>query len=72
MKTFKYIISALSFSCIMIGTATAQNQPGVDSTGLPGDDFSLQGALQMFQDATTIEDFEKLLIQKGIMLTTLT
>ncbi len=65
MKTFKYIISALSFSCIMIGTATAQNQPGVDSTGLPGDDFSLQGALQMFQDAATIEDFEKAINTEG-------
>lgn len=65
MKTFKYIISALSFSCIMMGTATAQNQPGVDSTGLPGDDFSLQGALQMFQDATTIEDFEKAINTEG-------
>jgi hypothetical protein len=65
MKTFKYIISALSFSCIMMGTATAQNQPGVDSTGLPGDDFSLQGALQMFQDAATIEDFEKAINTEG-------
>ncbi len=65
MKTFKYIISALSFSCIMIGTATAQNQPGIDSTGLPGDDFSLQGALQMFQDAATIEDFEKAINTEG-------
>ena len=28
------------------------NQPGLDSTGLPGDQFSLQGALAMFQKAT--------------------
>lgn len=49
----------------MMGTATAQNQPGVDSTGLPGDDFSLQGALQMFQDAATIEDFEKAINTEG-------
>lgn len=32
-----------------------------DSTGLPGDNFDLQGALAMFQKATSPEDFEKLL-----------
>ncbi len=42
-------------------TSQAQNEPGVDSTGLPGDNFSLQGALQMFQKAASPEEFEKLL-----------
>ena|SRR5258706_14363340 len=42
-------------------TARAQNQPGMDSTGLPGDNFSLQGALAMFERAGSPEDFEKLL-----------
>ena len=65
MKTFKYVYSAFFFTCIMFVNVTAQNQPGVDSTGLPGDDFSLQGALQMFQDATTIEDFEKAINTEG-------
>ena len=32
-----------------------------DSTGLPGDNFDLQGALAMFQKASSPEDFEKLL-----------
>ncbi len=37
-------------------------RPGItDSTGLPGDNFDLQGALQMFQKATSPENFEKLL-----------
>ena len=45
----------LSF-CIL---QPARSQSGVDSTGLPGDDFSLQGALQLFKDAASIEDFEK-------------
>lgn len=49
----------------MFVNVTAQNQPGVDSTGLPGDDFSLQGALQMFQDAATIEEFEKAINTEG-------
>lgn len=45
-----------------IGSASAR-QPasvsGIDSTGLPGDQFSLQGALAMFQQSSGIEDFEK-------------
>lgn len=32
-----------------------------DSTGLPGDNFSLQGALEMFKQSSSIEEFEKLL-----------
>ena len=32
-----------------------------DSTGLPGDNFSLQGALAMFKQASSIEEFEKLI-----------
>ena len=42
-------------------TASAQDQTGVDSTGLPGDNFSLQGALQMFRQAASPEAFEKAL-----------
>ena len=50
------------FVYLAITTATkAQNESGVDSTGLPGDNFSLQGALEMFQKASSPEDFEKLL-----------
>jgi hypothetical protein len=37
----------------------AQNQP--DSSGLPGDNFSLQGALDLFKKAGSPEEFEKLL-----------
>lgn len=43
----------------------AQNQPGVDSTGLPGDNFSLQGALDMFKKAASPEAFEKLINQEN-------
>lgn len=39
----------------------AQDQSPADSTGLPGDNFSLQGALQLFQKASSPEDFEKML-----------
>jgi hypothetical protein len=35
-----------------------------DSTGLPGDNFSLQGALEMFKKANSPEEFEKLINTK--------
>ncbi|MEL6863078.1 MAG: hypothetical protein AAFP19_01610 [Bacteroidota bacterium] len=35
-----------------------------DSTGLPGDHFSLEGALELFKKAESPEDFEKLLNQE--------
>ena len=35
-----------------------------DSTGLPGDHFSLEGALELFKKAQSPEDFEKLLNQE--------
>jgi hypothetical protein len=60
MKIYHYLAGL--FACLMIAATTqAQNQSGVDSTGLPGDNFSLQGALAMFQKATSPEDFEKML-----------
>lgn len=50
------------FTCLTLTIAsTAQDKSGVDSTGLPGDNFSLQGALQMFQNASSPEEFEKMI-----------
>ena len=49
------------FALVIMVNAQAQSQSGVDSTGLPGDNFSLQGALAMFQKASSPEDFEKML-----------
>jgi uncharacterized membrane protein YgcG len=40
---------------------SAQDTPDQDSTGLPGDNFSLQGALEMFKQSATPEAFEKAL-----------
>lgn len=54
LKPFLLVITsfaALSFS------ANAQQ----DSTGMPGDNFSLQGALAMFKQAGSPEEFEKLI-----------
>lgn len=53
-------IKSLLFGLVCIAaavTAKAQTQP----TGLPGDNFSLQGALDMFKRASSIEEFEKLI-----------
>ncbi len=42
------------------GTLKAQTHHNFsDSTGLPGDNFSLQGALDLFKKAASPEDFEK-------------
>lgn len=65
MKKIKYTSCLIINSLLVITFAKAQNQPGVDSTGLPGDNFSLQGALQMFKDAASIEDFEKAINTDG-------
>ena len=60
MKALKRLSTLITGFLLVGATATAQ-QTGVDSTGLPGDHFSLQGALQLFQQSSTIEDFEKAL-----------
>ena len=38
-----------------------EDQMEEDSTGLPGDHFSLEGALELFKNAASLEDFEKAL-----------
>ena len=65
MKTTKYFLSLLFSAVLLVTTASAQNNPGEDSTGLPGDNFDLQGALQLFQNAASPEDFEKAINTEG-------
>ena len=43
------------------GVLPAQNSVAQDSTGLPGDNFSLEGALEMFKKAGSPEEFERLI-----------
>lgn len=64
MKRIQTFFSMLICSAIGL-TTQAQSQSGVDSTGLPGDNFSLQGALQMFKNASSPEEFEKMLNTEG-------
>jgi hypothetical protein len=47
-------------SALLIGSVQAQITSAQDSTGLPGDHFSLEGALEMFKKAGSPEEFEKL------------
>ncbi len=65
MKIIKYLFSLAVVSLLTVSTAKAQSQSGIDSTGLPGDNFSLQGALQMFQDAASPEAFEEAVNKEG-------
>jgi hypothetical protein len=60
MNATKKISLVLCIQGIVSITGVAQSNIQ-DSTGLPGDHFSLQGALTLFQQATSPEDFEKLL-----------
>jgi hypothetical protein len=55
----------IALCAIIVGgfqfSAAQSSSTDADSTGLPGDNFSLQGALQLFQKAGSPEEFEKLL-----------
>jgi len=57
MTKIKSLLFSLVCMAAATGTATAQGE----QTGLPGDNFSLQGALDMFKKASSIEEFEKLI-----------
>ncbi len=57
-KTTLYL--SLFLSAMIISTMSKAQEVS-DSTGLPGDNFSLEGALNLFKMASSPEDFEKLL-----------
>jgi hypothetical protein len=60
MKMKHFLPGVLMF--LSINTLKVQAQDNTpDATGLPGDNFSLQGALEMFKKAGSPEEFEKLL-----------
>lgn len=61
MKSF-YTLPAVLFAVLAgAGSLQAQNAQSPDSTGLPGDHFSLPGALELFKKAGSPEAFEQLL-----------
>lgn len=53
--------SALLLAGLLCARALAQTPTAADSTGLPGDNFSLQGAMELFKNAKDLEAFEKAL-----------
>ena len=57
MKTTTLLIWMTIIAVFMTPELKAQD----DSTGLPGDHFSLEGALEAFRQAGTVEGFEKML-----------
>jgi hypothetical protein len=60
MKFTHYVSGALI--CLSMSALSANAQDAdTDSTGLPGDNFSLQGALELFKKAGSPEEFEQLL-----------
>ncbi|MEQ1677864.1 MAG: hypothetical protein ABL876_14235 [Chitinophagaceae bacterium] len=65
MKKIKHFFCLAAGALFITASVQAQNQSGVDSTGLPGDNFSLQGALQLFQDAASPEAFEEAINKEG-------
>jgi len=58
MKKIPLLLGLTTVLLLNAGSARSQDS---DSTGLPGDDFSLQGAIEMFKKASSIEEFEKLI-----------
>lgn len=58
MQSLVKVICALLTVCI---TVRGMSQSEVDSTGFPGDNFSLEGALELFKNSQNMEEFEKAL-----------
>jgi len=58
MKKIPLLLSLTAAFLLNVYTSRCQD---TDSTGLPGDHFSLQGALEMFKKASSPEEFEKLI-----------
>jgi hypothetical protein len=54
-RSFFPVLAAL----LLHVAAFSQNEAPSDSTGLPGDHFSLEGAIELFRQSESPEDFEK-------------
>jgi hypothetical protein len=60
MKSMNFDFTII-FSAILLGSVQAQTISPADSTGLPGDHFSLEGALELFKKSNSPEEFEKVI-----------
>jgi hypothetical protein len=61
MKWIKYLCSLSLLLAATTITTKAQTISLADSTGLPGDNFSLEGALELFKKSASPEEFERLI-----------
>ncbi|MBI5538506.1 MAG: hypothetical protein HY951_00470 [Bacteroidia bacterium] len=60
MKTLKILLLiSLVISTNLLFAQQEYSLKTADSTGLPGDYFSLQGALELFKESKSLEEFEK-------------
>lgn len=59
MKNVLFYLLYAAIFAVFPGSIHAQTQTEADSTGLPGDGFSLQGALELFKTSSSPEEFEK-------------
>lgn len=57
----QYAVCGVIMLALSPHPATLAQNTEQDSTGLPGDNFSLHGALELFRKASSPEEFEKLL-----------
>ena len=64
MKAINYL-AVLSFAAFGFIVPVMAQDVSRDSTGLPGDNFSLEGALEMFKKASSPDDFEKQINSQG-------
>ncbi len=61
MKHVLRLFGVWTLCLLLVPRLSAQSDAEADSTGLPGDNFSLEGALEMFKKAGSPEEFEKLI-----------
>jgi hypothetical protein len=54
----KFLFPLVAAGWMLVPTAV-YSQDEADSTGLPGDNFDLQGAMELFKNASSIEAFEQ-------------
>ena len=59
MKSNLKTVLASFLAFFLINMVLSAQEISTDSTGFPGDNFSLEGALALFEKATSLEDFEK-------------
>jgi hypothetical protein len=60
----KHLIK-LTALALLFSSSAMKAQSNDESTGLPGDQFSLEGALEMFKKAASPEEFEKMINTEG-------